>query len=76
MATVQQNEDEAPEKLSAINFKVTEEFKLKVDLEVTRQRTSLRDFCTRALENELKSSEDARNPDPPLFVRKGDTEGK
>ena len=50
MPTVKQDTKQAQQ---TINFLVPADFKLEVDLAVTRARTSLRDFCTRAIAERL-----------------------
>lgn len=59
MATVQQN-DMQPQPTSAINFQVPDDLKLRIDLEVTTRRTTLREFCTTALTEYLEREEARR----------------
>lgn len=52
MSNVQQD-DSTTQPDVRVSFQVSEDFKLAIDLAVTRERTTLRDFCTRALAEKL-----------------------
>ncbi len=53
MATIQQTDTQA-QTTSAINFQVPDDLKLRIDLEVTTRRTTLREFCTKAITEYLE----------------------
>ncbi len=66
MPNVQQNYRTAQhsEELEHIKFQVTSDFKLEVDRRVTEERTTLRDFCTRAIAEKLGIPVPGEDPAP------------
>jgi hypothetical protein len=59
MATIQQSDTQS-QPTSAINFQVPDDLKLRIDLEVTTRRTTLREFCTTVITEYLDREEKRR----------------
>lgn len=63
MPNVQQNED-SPQPDIRVSFQVTEDFKLAIDRQVTEERTTLKEFCIRALAEKLGIPVPGEEPQP------------
>ncbi|HXI90488.1 MAG TPA: hypothetical protein VNH18_29465 [Bryobacteraceae bacterium] len=69
MSTVQSDNNTSQPDIR-VSFQVSEDFKLAIDLAVTKARTTLRDFCTRALAEKLGIPVPGEEPAPEPRKRK------